>query len=95
MQAEGEFAPGCDGWGSRGGGGGVGAGGRRSGRHGEATVAGDLAEDLTPRSLGAKGADLDGRVKKKKKKRGEKKTESGAESLRSDENKKGIRATSQ
>lgn len=64
VQAEGEFAPGRDGWGSRRGGGGVGAGGRRSGRHGEAAVPGDLAEDLTPRSLGPQGADLDGRVKR-------------------------------
>lgn len=64
VQAEGEFAPGRDGRGSRRGGGGVGAGGRRSGRHGEATVPGDLAEDLTARSLGPQGADLDGRGEK-------------------------------
>lgn len=56
MQAEGEFAPGRDGRGSRRGGG-VGGRGRGSRGHGEATVSTDLAENLTPRSLGPQGAD--------------------------------------
>lgn len=58
MQAEREFAPGCDGWGSRGGGRRVGA--RRGGSRGhrEATVSTDLAENLTPWPLGPQGADL-------------------------------------
>lgn len=58
MQAEGEFAPGRDGRGSRRGGGGVGGRRRGSRGHGEATVSTNLAENLTPRSLGPQGADL-------------------------------------
>lgn len=56
MQAEGEFAPGRDGRGS-GRGGGVGRRRRGSGGHGEATVSTDLAQDLTPGSLGPQRAD--------------------------------------
>lgn len=61
MQAEGQFAPGCDGWGSRRGGG---VGGRRGGSrgHGEATVSTNLAENLTPWSLRPQGADLSDRA---------------------------------
>lgn len=49
------FAPGRDGWGSRGG---VGGGWRGSRGHGETTVAAYLVQDLTPRSLRPQGADL-------------------------------------
>ncbi len=57
MQAEGEFAPGRDGWGSWRGGG-VGVRGMGSGGHGQATVSTNLAENLTPWSLGPQGTDL-------------------------------------
>lgn len=66
MQAEGEFVPGCDGRGSRRGGG---VGGRRrgSGGHGEAAVSTELAENLTPWSLRPQGADLSDQTTKKHK----------------------------
>lgn len=68
MQAKGEFAPGCDGRGSRRGGG---VGGRRRGSrgHGEASVSTNLAENLTPWSLRPQGADLSNHAQTKKRSR--------------------------
>lgn len=65
MQAEGEFTPWRDGWGSWRGGG---VGGRRrwSRGHRETSVSTNL-ENLTPWSLGPQGADLSDEQTKKRK----------------------------